>query len=431
MYQLYQKCKDQVCQQYHNYKNRDFIFIIPLVLLAFDEIVGHYYWLLSSGGLPQSADSKWYIDYAGNISTNLRDGLDINDVLYFGYNLLLAALLGICKDPASIVLVQAVTASLSVILVYRIAQILFNRATAVIASIFYCKTYDITLWSTYILSDSFFVSLELICVYFVLMALDSDKKRYKVLSILTSLYMLVFRPTGVITIAFILLYILIRLQRKTVIGFVKKHKMVIGGALAAGGVLFIYLYTSNQLDLLIQSLQFNAKKVLYNIYAKGWIYDTPTPHDYFFRPDYRINVFNSLVLSFIINNWDHVLIIYGKRAVAFLGRWVWAINLQSTAGIIKLADNLVPIALFLIGTIAAIHNKVFKKASIVWLVIFATFAFCILIFIDWMYRYRLPAIPFIAIVAAYGAERMIYRTLTLAKKTMGMLFVWIKEKYSL
>lgn len=431
MYQLYQQCKALLAKQYHTYKNRDFIFIIPLVLIAFDEIVDHYFWLLSSGGLPQSADSQWYIDYARNIGTNLRDGLDINDVLYFGYNLLLAALLGICKSETAVVFVQAVTASVSVILVYKIAQLLFNRTTAVIASVFYCKTYDITLWSMYILSDSFFVSLELLCVYLVIRALDTGKKSYKILFALTALYMLVFRPTGILTMAFIVLYILIRLQRKPVIELIKKHKMVIGGMAALAGAIIVYFYASHQLDLLIQSLQFNAKKVLYNIYAKGWIYDTPTPYDYFFRPNYQINVFNSLVLSFIINNWDHVLVIYGKRAVAFMGRWVWAVDLRTAAGIIAFADKLIPVGLFLAGTIAAIRNRIFKRASIVWLVIFATFAFCILIFIDWMYRYRLPSVPFIAMVAAYGAERILYGAVILAKKTMGMLFAWIKKKYSL
>lgn len=428
MYQLYQKGKKQVALQYNKYKSSDMFAIIPLVLLALYEIVGHYFWLLSTKGLPQSADSKWYVEYARCLTINLTDGLDINDVLYFGYNLLLSMLLDICKDPALVVLVQAVTASFSVILVYKIARLLFNKTTAVIASVLYCKTYDITLWSMYVLSDSFFVSLLLLCVYLLLMSFESDKKIYKIFFVVASLYMLVFRPTGILTMAFILLYIAIRLPQDTIFEFIKKYRLLVGGLAAAICAAFIYLYLDHKLDLFIQSVQFNAKKVLYNIYAKGWIYDLPTPYDYFFKPDYQINVFNSLVLSFIINNWDHVLIIYAKRAAAFLGRWVWAINFQSLSGFLKFADQAALVALFVIGTMAAIYNRIFRKASVVWLIILAAFLFCILIFIDWMYRYRLPAVPFIAIVIAYGAERVLHHLFACVKKPMGMLFAWKREK---
>ena len=64
MYRLYQK-----------YKDRDFIFIIPLVLLTLNKIFKHIYWRLSSGqGLPQSTDSRWYIDYTTCLWANLTDG---------------------------------------------------------------------------------------------------------------------------------------------------------------------------------------------------------------------------------------------------------------------------------------------------------------------------------------------------------------------
>ena len=118
---------------------------------------GIFFVLLTSGhGLPQSTDSQWYLDYANALVANFCDGVDMNDVLYLGYNLLLSLLLYIFKDPVIIVFIQAVTAALGVILVYKIANMLFNRTTAIIAALFYCAAWDITLWSMYILSDSFF-----------------------------------------------------------------------------------------------------------------------------------------------------------------------------------------------------------------------------------------------------------------------------------
>jgi hypothetical protein len=134
-----------------------------------------------------------------------------------------------------------------------------------------------------------------------------------------------------------------------------------------------------------------------------------------------INIGNSLIASFVINNWDHIAVVYGKRVIAFLGRWVWEINLTSKRGILTFAENLLPTVLFLTGTVAAIMNGVFRRASIVWLMIIVAFVFCIIFFIDGMYRYRTPAIPFIAIAVAYGSDRAIHVVMIIAKQLTGNL----------
>ncbi|MDF2959086.1 MAG: hypothetical protein K0S39_821 [Paenibacillus sp.] len=402
--------------------------MIPLVLLALDKIVGHYLWLLKSGrGLPQSEDSQWYINYANALMNDFTIGFHMNDLLYFGYNILLTLLLALFKDPVTVIFVQAVTASLSVILVYQIARMLFNRTTAIIASYFYYDTYAITLWAMYILSDSFFITVLLLCVYFLLLSMETNKRIYRILFMVTSLYMLVFRPAGIVAFCFIMLYVAV-MYRTTVTAFIKKHRFAVGGSAAAVLGACVFMYSAGKLTPLITSLQFNAKMVLYNVYAKGWVYDRSTPQDYFFKPDYTVNICNSLILSFIINNWDHVLVLYGKRVIAFFGKWVWQTDLTSIRGILRFADHLLPSLLFAAGTIAALVNRSFKKASIVWLVILAVFIFCILLFIDGMYRYRAPAIPFIAIAAAYGAERIIRVAVSLTKKYAEKLIRYGKRK---
>jgi hypothetical protein len=409
-------------------KDSDRIFTIPLAVVALYKILNHIFWRVSSGrGLPQCQDSQWYINYTKAMMAHISDGLDINDLLYLGYNGLLTLLLAIFKDPFYVVLLQGITAGLSVILVYKLAALLFNRTTALIASLFYISAWDITLWSLYILSDSFFVSLLLLCVYLLVMAMESDKRLYRILFIVASLYMTVFRPTGLVVMAVMLVYIAIRLDRKTAVDYFLRYKRLIGCSLVAALAAGAYLYLDHKLDPLITSLQYNAKLVLYNVYAKGWVYDKSTSLDYFYRPDYRINIGNSLVLSFIINNWEHVSVLYAKRAMAFLGVWVWKIDLKSLPGILSFAGNFMPTALFLTGTIAAMANRLFRKGSVLWLIIIAVFAFCIFLFIDSMYRYRFPAIPFIAIVAAYGADRIIQGALVQAKKLTGML-LWKKEE---
>ncbi|TDF97093.1 glycosyltransferase family 39 protein [Paenibacillus piri] len=414
------------------YKDREFIYIIPFVLISVHVRLRYFFYLLSSDrGLPQSEDSQWYIDYAYALMTNLKIGLHMNDLMYIGYNVLLTLLLALFHDPVTVVFIQAVAAGLGVILVYLIARMLFNRTTAILASFFYCYySWGITLWSMYILSESFFINLLLLCVFFLLKYLQSKKRLYQVLFIVSSLYMLVFRPTGIVSLAFILIYVVINLHRDIIFNFVKKHRLSIGACFIAIAAACIYMFTSDTFRPLVDSMQFNAKKVLYNIYANGWIYDKATPHDHYFKPDYTINIMNSLILSFLINNWDHVLILYGKRAIAFLGKWVWETNVSSLRGILGLAEHLVPTMLFAVGTVAAIVNKIFRKTSIIWLLVLAVFIFCIVFFIDALYRYKAPAIPFIGIAVAYGADSMLRGLMFIAKKYAGKL-LWKKKKYSL
>ena len=65
-----------------------------LLLLSLYRTAGHAFWLVLSGrGLPKSSDSYWYINYACGLLENFSIGLGIDEVLYLGYNLLLAALL--------------------------------------------------------------------------------------------------------------------------------------------------------------------------------------------------------------------------------------------------------------------------------------------------------------------------------------------------
>jgi hypothetical protein len=91
---------------------------------------------------------------------------------------------------------------------------------------------------------------------------------------------------------------------------------------------------------------------------------------------------------------------------------------------------MLPVLLFMLGTIAAMWNGTFRKAAVIWYVILAVFMFCIIFFIDGMYRYKAPSSPFIAIAAGYGLERIIRGTIIIAKKMTGKLLWNNKGKFS-
>jgi 4-amino-4-deoxy-L-arabinose transferase-like glycosyltransferase len=412
------------------WKDREYIYIIPFIILALYLRFRFYFFLKSSGTtLSQSLDSQWYLDYAYSLMTTWKIGHSMDDIMYIGYNLLLTLLLAIVKTPDAVIVIQIIVGACSVLFVYEIARILFNRLTAMIASYIYAYSWNTYVWSMYILTDSFFISLLLFNVFLLVKFMETKAKGYRILFIITTLYLLVFRPTGIVAIAFILVYVMLQLPKGLIVDWVKRHKKVLLSSFAVLAVGSVTLLLSGKLDTLIASMQFNAKKVLYNIYARGWIYDKPSSFDYFYRPNYDINILNSLIVSFLVNNADHILILYGRRMIAFLGMWVYKVNLTTLYGIKWFFKEAIPTGLFLFGTAAALFSKQFRRMSIVWLVFAAVFVFCIIFFIDGMYRYKAPSLPFIAIIAAYGAERVLYCAYAITKLVVKRCYLLYKSKF--
>jgi 4-amino-4-deoxy-L-arabinose transferase-like glycosyltransferase len=342
--------------------------------------------------------------------------MNIDEILYMGYNLLLTGLLALFKDPVAIVYAQALVASLAIILIYQIGRILFNKRTGVIAGLFYLYNWDVTLWSTYLLSDSFFVSLLILCVYLLIRALESRRNQDRILFVAAALYLLLFRPTGVAVVAVLTLFVLFRLDHAGLRRFAARHRWLLAGSLLTVVLLAGSLYVAHYFDGFFESLRYNVKLVIYNVYAKGRIYDIATAYDYYYRPNYTIDKFDSLGLSFILNNWDAVSVLYFRRTVAFLGVWAWMTPLRSMIDVAFYLFKLLPAVLFVAGTVAAIREGTFARAALLWGIVLAVFAFCILLFIDAMYRYRFPAMPFVGIVAAYGLDRIISGGQRLAEK---------------
>ena len=394
-----------------------YITLVPLVILSCWRIISFPVWLVhSKRGLPSSPDGDWYLNHSRSMLDNFAISLNMNEILYLGYNLLLTALLAIFKDPVTVIYIQALTASLAVIFVYLIAWTLFNQRTAIIASLLYLYNWEVTFWSTYLISDSFFVSLLIVCVYLLIRAVDSRRTSYISAFAIMALYMSLFRPAGIVIFLCMLLYVLSRMGRKSISAFWTKHRTILLGFAAFVILGLGLLYSRHVFDGFFASLQYNAKLVLYNLYAKGRVYDIATAYDYFYRPDYTIDIMDSLVFSFFIHNWDAVVILFFRRAVAFFGTWAWDNNLRNVADYLFFSFRLLPAFLFSVGTIAAVRNHIIGRAAILWWIVFAVFVFCILLFIDAMYRYRFPAMPFIGIIAAYGLDRLISGGCSIALK---------------
>ena len=379
---------------------QDYLIQFLLLTLSFYHYTRHFLIVKNSPqGLPVTADSAWYLDYAHKVLSGTGIGASVNDILYMGYNMLLVLLLAICKKPESILIAQVVATSLGVILVYQIALLLFNRITAVLAGIMYALSIDLNIWTVYLLSDSFFTTLLLLNTFLLLKYFQTRKKTYEIASIITLIWLFFFRPNGIITVLFLTPYILYHSNiTHFVLSKVKKYRYIFITLTLLMLATISYLLYANKLNSFFSSFHFNMKLLLYNVYAKGWIYDISTPYDHQWRPNYTI-IDDHELLSFIYFNWLDILIMMKKKALAFLGYWVVYSN-----PIYKLSMFIfsIPTIFFFIGTLGCIIQRKIAKASILYYIIASVFIFCIIFFIDNMYRYRVPAMPAIYIIIAYG-----------------------------
>lgn len=385
-------------------------YILPLIIISLIPRIGYFLFeLYSFDGLPVAYDTEWYLEHAYAFLASLKVDMDVNGIFYLGYYSLLALLLGIFKSSTVIVLFQMIVNALTVVLVYKISHALFNRRTAVLAGIIYAITFQIIYWSIFIITDSFFISLLLLTVYLLIMSYKSESAMYRYLFVACSLYMLIFRPTGLVTLTFIFVYIMINLNYRGLkdywIG--KRLYLLLAGLviILTAGLLII---KSGLLDSLIYSLEGHLIWLLSENYATGRLFDIETPYDYKYEAQMDTNYFNNFALSFFINNWNHILVLYARRAMTFLGVWVWKIG---DADLLIKLKYLLPIALGgllgIAGISSIVRNRILKETSILFLVVLSIQFFCLIFFMDSAYRYRVPSLVFLGILVAYGIDRVI------------------------
>jgi hypothetical protein len=203
--------------------------------------------------------------------------------------------------------------------------------------------------------------------------------------------------------AFIVLYMLYY-EYKVFKSGLKKYLYNVLAALIVFAGAFTYLMLTGALNAIFSSFGESMKWLLSSNYAEGHLYDTATRYDYKYEADLRTNIFNNFVLSFFINNWYNILMLYLKRMVAFIGVWILNFDSGSIIGMIKYI--LFALTPFIFGIYCMKKNKIMKKAALLLFVILSVVFFCVFFFMDASYRYRVPSLPFIGIVMAYGVDRL-------------------------
>lgn len=379
-----------------NLKKSEWPYIFIVTFTALFTRLKYFFYLYCNitpdNGFPRAYDTNWYIEHANAFINSFKIDMTIDGIFYFSYYSLLSLLIKLFKSEITIVLFQMVLSALSVILVYNIALLLFNRGTAFFAGILYAFTWPVITWSAFIITDSFFITLLLLNVFFLLKVFENKNKYYKYLFVISSIYLLFFRPTGIVSLAFIFIYIFAHMNGN--------KRIFVSALIFVTMTSFMAFQYIESLKPLVESFNINLKWLLEENYSNGQIFDVPTRYDYIFNAVKEVKYFNSFAFSFFINNWFHILVLYIRRAVFF-----WAFSLENFS--ITKIYYIIVYAFGFFGMASIYRNKIIKRTSILFLIIFSIMFFCILFFMDSAFRYRAPALVFANIIAAYGLERFV------------------------
>lgn len=382
------------------------VYIAPLVLMSiYFRIRLAYSVYKLENGFPRTHDSYWYIDRANELIQNFKISPDFNGIFYIGYYGLLALILLIFKTEVVMVILQVIINALSVLLVYRISEMVFSRRVAVIASLIFVFSYEIKRWSVYILTDSIFISSLLLCIYFLLLFKESKLKKYLYLFTASMVYMVFLRPAGVITAAFIVIYLLLSVDYKNLLRYLPKRPILCGTAAVMTifvSVFFIYKTINSSLGM---SFYWHLRWLLHGSYSIGNIFDYPTPYNYKFNAVKDSNYLNNFVLSYFINNWYHILLLYIKRFIFFWGElWIWDYHFKNFQEVIQYLRKLAPILLMIVGMVCSIRGRMIDKALVLFVPIISVVLFCLIFFVDGAWRYRVPCLPYVEMFMAYGID---------------------------
>lgn len=396
--------KEKILSLLKQIKNRDFIILsIIFFICAFTQI-DFFIEKLGTGEIPvRTHDSYWYLDYSREFLQSLTIKPDFNGIFYFSYYGLLAIVLKVFRSDLAMVLIQVALNTVCVVFLYLIARDIFGRWTAVIASYFYIMSRELKMWSLYILTDSLYVSILIISV-FLWVRFEKEKKRKYLFAFLgCMLYLSFLRPAGLIIVAFFMLYLVLKIDIKKAALRWRKNKMILIAALLfIGASIFsgLYILYNTKLGMSFYS---NLRWLLHVNYATGTVFDFPTPYDYVYKAEKTRDIAGNFVLSFFVQNFKHIMILYGKRFICFWGElWIWDTHFGRKLEIIQYFWRLMPIILTFWGMVSAAVKGRADKTLILYVPVISTVTFCMVFFLDSAWRYRLPSLPFNYIFCAYA-----------------------------
>lgn len=231
--------------------------------------------------------------------------------------------------------------------------------------------------------------------------------------------MVLLRPAGTITLMFILLYILLNLDYKRIWKFIVRRRYYVAVAAAVITAAVVLFMRTRYFSSLMTSAYWNMVTLLDSIYKNGQIFDLKTKFDYKYDAVITNKYLDNYITGFFLNNWNHILVLYLKRAVTFFGIWIYEFDISNVRSVLVYIAKLMPFVAGLNGIIWVFRKAGLRKSSLLFFVVASVWAFCIFFFIDSAFRYTVPALPFLGMLAAYGIDRYLESAAGIYNKLAG------------
>lgn len=358
--------------------------LIAIVIFFTSFLIGISYFYFS--GVIISPDGGFYIKSANSV---ISEGIsfyynNISHIYYWGYQTFLAiTFLIFNKSLYAVVILQIIVQSIAAVLVFKISKFVFNSTiTGLISGIIYSAFWEIFRWDVFILTESLMCMLIVSIIYLSLKIKYNSKfsLNYLILLILNLSALAITRPTALPIIVAVLILLLSNLNRKQILIV---NSVII---LIALTVLTIVVLKGKD-DGLSISGYFNYFARLY----KDGIIVTG-------MPEYNYNFIkvspNVIVFTF------HTVIITIYKALMY-----WAFIIGRHSLIHKVINILIFIPLYLFalsGTIESFKNESKSKVKFLLLIVVFYNVFHALTEVDFDWRYRVPILPVLIILASYG-----------------------------
>lgn len=375
----------QLSQSINKVKDRTFeiVLLTAAFVIRMVNVVNQLIW---AHGAFYGGDTLRYSAWADEI---IEKGFayyaeNIDKIYYWGYPTIIALVRMITGEDAWLMVINGCFSALAVVFLYRTAIMLFHsKSTALLAGLTYAYFPECMKWDTSIYSDPLGLFFEIFCIYLFFRYRElSGKERRRCIAalIFSEILFFLIRTTSSITIILIAIALIRDLD--------KKKKIVITAALVTFAALFLIVAfaTAHGEHALTARLDY-----YFDLYKQGTIvFETKT----FVYP---VNSEHFGTAFFIV---DIILIII-CRFIFF-----WAMFFKSFDPVEKLLRGVSFSYLYITVLIGIYYLRKRKNygAGFLMILILTTNIIQSFFEIDGAHRYRIPIIPWLIVIGAYGVR---------------------------
>ncbi len=350
----------------------------PIYLLLFALLIRALYFLKT--GVIHGGDTEFYLNFAKLIAEH-KTIFGITDHPFY-YSLYPLLLLLFQFNEQLIIIFQIILSAFSTATLYLIGSHVFSKHVGIIAATIHILSWELFQWDVYILTDSIVVSLMIATCYFLIQSLRTKHMHWWLFTISAMLLLAFARPASLPFLIIVFVFILTNL-RSTRLKF-----WITLTAIILFGYLFYFFAHSGSLSLPF-FLQFYT-----NEFMRGEII-----HHRIYLP---ITWTTSLTFGSLVNALDIILARIGAFWLPFIQTFSWSHIIINIA-------YFIPLYMFSFYFCVRQKRGSGIKKEIVFLVsiVIVYWLFQSMTEIDYDWRYRLPVLPFLTLIAAAGFDLFI------------------------